>query len=86
MLDFLTSSSSNMVYLSLEGSTPQDVLKNLLDKLTLENLENIVIEKKAIEFYKLVNNEVNQISGETYQIQYKTPSSPPLLSPDIVIT
>jgi hypothetical protein len=83
MLDFLTS-SSNMVYLSVDGSTPQAVLEDLLNKLIQENLENITIEKQEKESYKVVNNTVNQVSERRYNLQYKTTSLPPILSPDII--
>lgn len=85
MLDFLTS-SSNMVYLSLDGSTPQAILEDLLNKLIQENLENIAIQKQEIAFYKVVNNIVDQVSERRYNIQYKTPSLPPILSPDILVS
>ncbi len=40
LTDFITP-STNLIHLSLTGSTPETVLKDLLDKVSLEKLENL---------------------------------------------
>lgn len=82
MLNFITP-SANLIHLSLIGSTPETVLQDLLDKLSLEKLENILVSNEGTqEIFRLDDQLYNQTM---YRVTYTTPSTAQKLDPDAVV-
>ena len=81
-MDFITP-SPNLIHLSLNGSTPETVLKDLLNKLSLETLENLSVTSEGIEeVYRLDDNLYNQ---EKFQVTFSSLSTALELDPDDVL-
>jgi|LakMenEpi03Aug12_release.lakeMendotaPanAssembly.Ray.scaffolds.fasta_scaffold178504_2 hypothetical protein len=82
LTDFITP-STNLIHLSLTGSTPETVLKDLLDKVSLEKLENLLVSNQGTqEIYRLDDQLYNQT---IYRLTYTTPSTAQKLDPDGVV-
>lgn len=81
MLNFITP-STNIVHLSLTGNSPETVLRDLLDKLTQEQLENLSVTlEDSQEVYRLDDNLYLQ---EIYRLTFTTPATAQKLDPDAV--
>lgn len=82
LTDFITP-STNLIHLSLTGSTPETVLKDLLDKVSLEKLENLLVSNQGTqEIYRLDDQLYNQT---IYRLTYTTQSTAQKLDPDGVV-
>jgi hypothetical protein len=81
-LDFITQ-STNLIHLSLTGSTREAILKDLLDKLTQENLKNLSVTNEGTqEIYRLDDNLYEQT---IYRVEFTTPSTASKVDPDNVV-
>lgn len=82
MLDFITP-SNNLIYLSLTGSTREEILKDLLDKLIQETLKNLSVTHEGTqEIYRLDDNLYEQT---IYRVEFTTPSNASKVDPDNVV-
>ena len=83
MPNFITP-SANMIYLTLNGSNREELVKDLLEKISQENLKNLsVTDEGTQEVYRLDGNLYEQT---TYRITYTTPSNSPKVDPDNVVS
>ncbi len=81
MPDFITP-SANMIYLTLNGSSREELVKDLLDKISQETLKNLsVTQEETQEIYRIDGNLYEQT---TYEVTYTTPSNSPKVDPDNV--
>ena len=81
MLDFITP-SSNLIHFTLSGDSPESVLRDLLEKLSLETIENLqTTYQGSSEVYRLDDNLYIQ---ETYQVVCQTAATADKLDPDSV--
>jgi hypothetical protein len=82
LLDFITP-SNNLIYLSLTGSTREEILKDLLDKLIQETLKNLSVTHEGTqEIYRLDDNLYEQT---IYRVEFTTPSNASKVDPDNVV-
>ena len=57
MLTNFITPSTNLIHLSLTGSNREEILKDLLDKLTQETLKNLSVTNEGTqEIYRLDDN------------------------------
>lgn len=82
MLDFITP-STNLIHLSLTGSTREEIIKDLLDKLSQETLKNLSVTHEGTqEIYRLDDNLYDQ---DVYRVEFTTPSNASKVDPDSVV-
>ena len=82
MLDFVTP-STNLIHLSLTGSTREEILKDLLEKLSQQTLKNLSVTNEGTqEIYRLDDNLYDQTS---YRVEFTTPSPASRVDPDNVV-
>lgn len=81
-LNFLTP-STNLIHLSLTGSNREEILKDLLDKLTQETLKNLLVTNEGTqEIYRLDDNLYEQT---IYRVEFTTSSTASKVDPDNVV-
>ena len=82
MLDFITP-STNLIHLSLTGSTREEILKDLLEKLSQETLKNLSVTHEGTqEIYRLDDNLYEQ---NVYRVEFTTPANASKVDPDSVV-
>jgi hypothetical protein len=82
LLDFITP-STNLIHLSLTGSTREEIIKDLLDKLSQETLKNLSVTHEGTqEIYRLDDNLYDQ---DVYRVEFTTPSNASKVDPDSVV-
>ena len=83
MLTNFITPSTNLIHLSLTGSNREEILKDLLDKLTQETLKNLSVTNEGTqEIYRLDDNLYDQTS---YRVEFTTPSTASRVDPDNVV-
>lgn len=82
MLNNFITPSTNLIHLTLTGDSPETVLKDLLEKLTKEQIENLSVTlEDSQEIYRLDDNLYLQ---EIYRLVFTTPATAQKLDPDAV--
>jgi hypothetical protein len=82
LTDFITP-STNLIHLSLTGSTREEILKDFLDKLSQETLKNLSVTHEGTqEIYRLDDNLYEQ---DVYRVEFTTPSNASKVDPDSVV-
>jgi hypothetical protein len=82
LTDFITP-STNLIHLSLTGSTREEILKDFLDKLSQETLKNLSVTHEGTqEIYRLDDNLYEQ---NVYRVEFTTPANASKVDPDSVV-
>ena len=82
LTDFITP-STNLIHLALTGSTREEILKDLLEKLSQETLKNLLVTHEGSqEIYRLDDNLYDQTS---YRVEFTTHSTASKVDPDNVV-